>query len=175
MCTGFISSGTYYPCAYTLVTLKGCTNRCWWNKQCTNHVQCALVLCDRGSLTYFARPKTRSDIKKFSDPKISSGSSRKAGPWSRFLLIILLFFLPLFLGGKRKGEKNIQSRGFKSYDFLLALFSVYIFYTNSLIFHNSYFFLGAFIFKNAFFYLYWENQTLSRNIICTIFSLFWWL
>ena len=32
---------------------------------------------------------------------------------SRFLLFILLFFF-LFLGGKRKGEKNSQSRGQKS-------------------------------------------------------------
>ena len=31
-----------------------------------------------------------------------------------FLLFILLFFFPLFLGGKRKGEKNNQSRGLKS-------------------------------------------------------------
>jgi hypothetical protein len=33
---------------------------------------------------------------------------------SRFLLLILLFFFPLFLGGKRKGEKNSHSRGQKS-------------------------------------------------------------
>ena len=33
---------------------------------------------------------------------------------SRFLLFILLFFFPLFLGGKRKGENNNQSRDFKS-------------------------------------------------------------
>ena len=31
---------------------------------------------------------------------------------SRFLLFILLFFFPLFSGGKRKGEKNNQSRDF---------------------------------------------------------------
>ena len=31
-----------------------------------------------------------------------------------FLLFILLFFFPLLLGGKRKGEKNNQSRGQKS-------------------------------------------------------------
>ena len=34
---------------------------------------------------------------------------------SRLLLFILLFFFPLFLRGKRKGEKNNQSRDFKSY------------------------------------------------------------
>ena len=33
---------------------------------------------------------------------------------SQFLILILLFFLPSFLGGKRKGEKNNQSRSFKS-------------------------------------------------------------
>ena len=33
---------------------------------------------------------------------------------SRFLLFILLFFPSIFLGGKRKGEKNNQSRGQKS-------------------------------------------------------------
>ena len=33
---------------------------------------------------------------------------------SRFLLFFLLFFFPLFLGGKRKGDKNNQSRNFKS-------------------------------------------------------------
>ena len=33
--------------------------------------------------------------------------------WSRFLVFILLFFVPLFLRGKRKGEKNNQSRGQK--------------------------------------------------------------
>ena len=33
----------------------------------------------------------------------------------RFLLFILLFFFPLFLGGKRKGEKNNPARqDFKS-------------------------------------------------------------
>ena len=34
--------------------------------------------------------------------------------WLRFLLFILLFFSPLFLGGKRKGEQNNQSCGQKS-------------------------------------------------------------
>ena len=34
--------------------------------------------------------------------------------WSQFLLFILLFFFPLFLGGKRKEEKNNQSRDQKS-------------------------------------------------------------
>ena len=33
---------------------------------------------------------------------------------SRFLLFILLFFFLLFLGGKRKGKENNQSRDFKS-------------------------------------------------------------
>ena len=33
---------------------------------------------------------------------------------SRCLLFITLFFVPLFIGGKRKGEKNNQSRDFKS-------------------------------------------------------------
>ena len=33
--------------------------------------------------------------------------------WSRFLPFILLFFSRVFLGGKRKGEKNNQSRGQK--------------------------------------------------------------
>ena len=33
---------------------------------------------------------------------------------TRFLLFILLFFFPLFLGGKRKGEENNQSVGQKS-------------------------------------------------------------
>ena len=33
---------------------------------------------------------------------------------SRFLLFILPFFFPLFLGGKRKGGTNNQSRDFKS-------------------------------------------------------------
>ena len=33
---------------------------------------------------------------------------------SRFLLFILLFFVPIFVGGKRKGGKNNQSRDFKS-------------------------------------------------------------
>ena len=34
--------------------------------------------------------------------------------WSRFLPLILLFFFPLFLGGKRKGGKNNKSCGQKS-------------------------------------------------------------
>jgi hypothetical protein len=34
--------------------------------------------------------------------------------WSRFLLFILFFLFPPFLGGKRKGEENNQSRGQKS-------------------------------------------------------------
>ena len=34
---------------------------------------------------------------------------------SRFLIFILVFIYPLFLGGRRKGEKNNQSREFKSY------------------------------------------------------------
>ena len=33
---------------------------------------------------------------------------------SRFLLFILLFFFPLFLGVNRKWERNNQSRDFKS-------------------------------------------------------------
>ena len=33
--------------------------------------------------------------------------------WSQFLLFILLFFFRIFLGGKRKEEKNKQSRGQK--------------------------------------------------------------
>ena len=32
---------------------------------------------------------------------------------SRFVLFILLFFFPIFLGGKGKEEKNNQSRDFK--------------------------------------------------------------
>ena len=43
---------------------------------------------------------------------------------SRFLLFILLFFFPLFLGGKRKGEKNNQSRDFKDHAFLLDPFDI---------------------------------------------------
>ena len=39
-------------------------------------------------------------------------SSRKA--WLKILLFILFFFFPLFLEGKRKGEKNNQSSDFKS-------------------------------------------------------------
>ena len=35
--------------------------------------------------------------------------------WSWFFLFILIFFIPLFLWGKRKGEKNNQSRGQNSY------------------------------------------------------------
>ena len=34
---------------------------------------------------------------------------------SRFLLFILLFFFPLFLGGERKGEDNNRSRFQKAY------------------------------------------------------------
>jgi hypothetical protein len=53
---------------------------------------------------------------------------------SRFLLFILLFFFPLFLGGKSKGEENNQSRGqmVKSHAFLLDLLNhpinLYLFY-----------------------------------------------
>ena len=50
--------------------------------------------------------------------------------WSRFLLFILLFFFPLFWGGKRKGEKNNQSRGQKTCLSArsLCLFFTYIYY-----------------------------------------------
>ena len=34
--------------------------------------------------------------------------------WSWFLLVILFYLFPLFLGGKRKGKENNQSRGQKS-------------------------------------------------------------
>ena len=47
-----------------------------------------------------------------------------------------LFFLPLFLGGKRKGEKNNVER--EKWDFVNCIFSVNVLYSQDFSTYNIY-------------------------------------
>ena len=63
------------------------------------------------TIDYFAIMVYQYHFRWLYYPEMVYDPAERHGIWSRFLLFILLFFFHLFLGGKRKGEKNNQSLG----------------------------------------------------------------